>query len=600
MPIKLDRSAETVVKVTLADNSKGEGPMAEAQILIVEDESIVARNIENRLKRLGYAVPTIVSSGEDAVVQVAEMRPDLVLMDVQLTGEMDGVTAAEEIQARFDIPVVYLTACADDETLERAKISGPFGYVLKPVEATELLSAVEMALYKHRLEKRLRESETLLTAIGGQISRAIENARLYQEAQQRTGELAALNRAGQVITSSLDLDTVLPQVIAEARAMLNVEAVSILLHDTDSDELVFAAAASPASKVLVGTRMPATAGIAGWALQNGQPVLARDTRTDPRFYSRIDSLTNIDTHTLIAMPLQYKGSTIGVLEAINKVGSPFDEHDLDLALALANSAAIAIENARLYEAEREQRRLAEQSQAHLVHTEKMAALGRLAASIAHEINNPLQAVLGCMRLAEEELQGRCRVEKLERHLGVAMAETRRISAILRRMHDFYRRSREELEPTDVHTLLRSVLALSAKQLQHSNVTVECDWVDDLPIIRGNADHLRQVFLNLLINAIDAMPQGGTLHIRTTFEKGIEGSGFSEEGRFLRIAFSDTGVGIPPDVQNRLFEPFFTTKKEGTGLGLSISYGIIESHNGQMMVASQEGKGTTFTILLPAA
>jgi CheY-like chemotaxis protein len=196
--------------------------MAEAQILIVEDETIIARDIETRLKGLGYAVPAIVSSGEDAVVQAAETRPDLVLMDVQLTGETDGVTAAEEIQARFDIPVVYLTACADDETLERAKISGPFDYILKPVEATELISAVEMALYKHRLEKRLRESETLLTAIGDQISVAIGNARLYQEARQRTGELAALNRAGQVITSSLDLDIVLPQVIAEARAMLNV------------------------------------------------------------------------------------------------------------------------------------------------------------------------------------------------------------------------------------------------------------------------------------------------------------------------------------------------------------------------------------------
>jgi signal transduction histidine kinase/CheY-like chemotaxis protein len=574
--------------------------MAEAQILIVEDEIMIARDIETRLRELGYAVPTIASSGEDAIARAAETRPDLVLMDVQLTGEMGGVTAAEEIQARFDIPVIYLTTCADDETLERAKISGPLDYILKPVEATELLSAVEMALYKHRLEKRLRESETLLTAINDQISVAIGNAWLYQEAQQRTGELAALNRAGQVITSSLALDTVLPQVIAEARAMLNVEAVSILLHDTDSDELMFAAAASPASEVLVGTRMPATAGIAGWTLQNGRPVLVRDTQTDPRFYDRIDNLTRIDTRTLIAMPLRYKGTTIGVIEAINKVDGPFDEHDLDLALALANSAAIAIENARLYEAEREQRWLAEQSQAHLVHTEKMAALGRLAASIAHEINNPLQAVLGCMRLAEEELQGRCRVEKLERHLGVAMAETRRISAILQRMRDFYRRSREELEPTDVHAVLESVLALSAKQLQHSNVTVERDWVDDLPIIRGNADHLRQVFLNLLINAIDAMPQGGTLRICTAFEEGIEGSGISEEGRFLCIAFSDTGVGMSPDVQDRLFEPFFTTKKEGTGLGLSISYGIIESHNGQMMVASQEGEGTTVTILLPAA
>jgi len=193
-------------------------------------------------------------------------------------------------------------------------------------------------------------------------------------------------------------------------------------------------------------------------------------------------------------------------------------------------------------------------------------------------------------LAEEELAGRSRREKLDSHLEVAANETRRISAIVRRMHDFYRQTREQLQSVQVHNVLESVLALSAKQLQHSGVIVERAWAGRLPAVQANPDHLKQVFLNMVLNAIDAMPQGGALCIRTALEEKKPG--------LLRIEFSDTGVGMPPEVLDHLFEPFFTTKDHGAGLGLSISYGIIEAHNGQITVSSEDGAGATFVILLP--
>ena len=144
--------------------------MTNAQVLIVKDEVIVAENIRTRLLSLGYAVSAVVSSGQEAIQKAAEMHPDLVLMDIKLEGDMDGVEAAEQIRARFDIPVVYLTAYANDDTLQRAKITEPFGYILKPFEVRELQTAIEMALYKHKVESKLKQSErwlaTTLRSIG--------------------------------------------------------------------------------------------------------------------------------------------------------------------------------------------------------------------------------------------------------------------------------------------------------------------------------------------------------------------------------------------------------------------------------------------------
>lgn len=136
--------------------------MAKAQILIVEDEGVVAMEIEARLKSLGYAVSAVASSGEEAIEKTAETRPDLVLMDIKLRGDMDGVEAAEQIRARFDIPVIYLTAHADNDTLRRAKVTEPFGYIIKPFEERELYTNIEIALYKHNLEKELKENVSQL------------------------------------------------------------------------------------------------------------------------------------------------------------------------------------------------------------------------------------------------------------------------------------------------------------------------------------------------------------------------------------------------------------------------------------------------------
>jgi two-component system NtrC family sensor kinase len=425
----------------------------------------------------------------------------------------------------------------------------------------------------------------------------------------RARELAAVTKAGQAIVSSLDKEAILNVVIVEVKNLLGAEGVSVLLRESapngSGDQLVFAAATGPGTEALVGTRMPATLGIAGWALREKVPALVSDALSDPRFYSGIDIVTHLNTRSVIAVPLIVKGTASGVIEVINKAQSTFGEHDLEILETMAGAAAIAIENARLYQLEREQFRRLQQSQAQLIQAEKMAALGRLIASITHEINNPLQAVQNCLTLAGEELQGGPHPQKLQRYLDLADSEIERITNIVRRMRDFYRPTREEMQPTDVCAVLDSVLELTAKQLQNSNVRVivECDrgrvsgGAGALPMIRANPNQLKQVFLNLVLNAIDSMsPQGGTLRIRMVLDQTLQRE--HQVIPAVRAEFSDTGHGMSPEVLSQIFEPFFTTKSNGTGLGLAISYEIIRAHGGQITAASQVGGGTTFTILLP--
>lgn len=255
----------------------------------------------------------------------------------------------------------------------------------------------------------------------------------------------------------------------------------------------------------------------------------------------------------------------------------------------------------------ERQRLAQQ----LFQTEKLAAVGRLSASIAHEINNPLQAIHNSLHLL---INRPLNDEKRERYLVMAQDEVERLISIVQRMLDFYRPSREGMRPTDLHDLLEAVLSLTGKQLDTSHVRVVLDLYPRLPLVFAIGNHIKQVYLNLIFNAIEAMSDGGTLSVRTFLmdesdnqpEAGFTSisttgaAGHPIRGRSVVVEFSDTGQGIPPQDLTKIFEPFYTTRTKGTGLGLAVSYSIIEQHHGELSVSSTMGEGTTFRIRLPIA
>ena len=441
----------------------------------------------------------------------------------------------------------------------------------------------------------------LLLAIGRQIGMALRNTQLYRAARQ-VNLLKVLNAIGTAASSTLELNILLHEVLQITCQALNASDGSILLRDSDTEELIFSMALTDASEVLSGHRIPKGHGIAGWVVEHRQTVRVNNVAEDPRWYRDFDNIVGYSTRSLLAAPLVYRDIITGVIEVTNKVQGEFTEEDANLLEAVSAISSAALENARLFastlaRADELQLLYDERAriQAHMIQTEKVAALGRLAASIAHEINNPLQAIQGCLTLFTEEMNGSQRHDKLSRYLGIVESEIDRVAVIVSRMRDFSRPLREETSPTYIISALESVLDLSAKQLQHNNISVERIWPDEFPVIEANPGALRQVFLNLVLNAIDAMPNGGRLRVLVGLDQMSRGR---PPQPAIRIEFGDSGRGMSQQTLAHLFEPFFTTKENGTGLGLYISHEIITSHHGEIAVSSEIGIGTTFVILLP--
>jgi two-component system, LuxR family, sensor kinase FixL len=230
-----------------------------------------------------------------------------------------------------------------------------------------------------------------------------------------------------------------------------------------------------------------------------------------------------------------------------------------------------------------------EAQKALMLAEQQALVGRLASSLAHEVGNPLQTVLGCMGLAHEALtaDGPTRAQHL---LEVGRSELRRAATILHRLRELSRPPEpDETEPTDLNALLARVLLLTAGLFAEHGVKVVWNPAPELPPVEATPDRLRQVFLNLILNAVEAMPEGGALTVRT-----------EAAGTWVRTILADTGVGIDPSELQHLFTPFHTTRTGGMGLGLYVCKQIMDEHQGEITIESQPGQGATFTLKLPVA
>ncbi len=424
----------------------------------------------------------------------------------------------------------------------------------------------------------------LLSSIGSQIGAAVERAKLYHEAQQRSEDLAVLNEITRAVTSSLELDRVLTTSLYSMRQFLHVQAGSLILLDADSGELRFRNTLNDVETWARAEAARSDGGIIGRVLRSRDPLILNESQLDAGRGGAGDPSPELIIRNLLAVPLVVKNRALGAIVVINRADGPFTSDDVELLQFLAAAVAVAAENARLYGELADFARELERSQAQLIQAEKLAATGRLAASIAHEVNNPLQAIHNCLFLA---LNRPLTDEKKQHYLSLAQEEVERLITLVQRTLEFYRPSKGRSVSTDLNRLIDNVLALSSKRLEHGRVTVRAELQPDLPPIEAVPDQLTQVLLNLVINAIEAMPDGGELLIRSTTADGQ-----------LRIIVRDTGAGLSPDEAAKIFEPFYTTKADGTGLGLAVSYGIIQRHGGQISVVGQPGQGTTFTITLP--
>ena len=545
-------------------------------VLIVEDEAIVAEDLANKVRQLGYAVAGTTMTGEEAVELVRQLRPSLVLMDIRLAGVMDGITAAKEIHSEYKLPVLFLTAHSDADTIMRARQAEAFGYILKPFDERDLRIQIEMALYKHTAERQLFESKERLVGIN-----QILQAGLSCATEKDLGT-ACLDVAKRITQSKVGFIGDISQAEFKNLAICSTGTTDCKIHDSSGHLM------SPGTFQIHG--------IYGRVLLDGKSLFTNDPAHHP------DSIGLPEGHhsitSFLGAPLIREGRVIGLIAVANREnGYTHAEQDMLEALtpsiveAFARKRAEAALQTLNSELERrvEQRTLElQKTQRQYLHAEKLSAIGKLSASIAHEFNNPLQGILSVLK----GLKRRATLEEEDQELlDEAIHEGDRIRDLIRNLQEFNRPSPDRKTLLNLHEVLDSVLLLYKNDFKGKRISVVRHYAEHLPEIQAVSDQIKQVFLNMLTNAADACHRSGGVITLTTWQ---------ENADMVAIAIADTGIGMQPSDIDQIFQPFYTTKPEvkGTGLGLSVSYGIIKNHRGEIRVQSAPEEGATFTVLLP--
>ena len=531
-------------------------------VLIADDEPHMIVLLRRLFERDGYIVEDV-ADGKSALEQAVLLHPDLILMDVQMPGlngfEVVRRLRQNEVTAR--IPTIFITAAARDPSdVAKGLGLGADDYVLKPFNPHELLARSRSKIRAHQLEEYL---------------------------ERRNKELEALVRIGRDFNQRLQLDELLNLIMSVCAKELAAEQALLCLFDQQSHVTSWHMLnGHDFSKAQIQRSIDDPDSLLGHMLAVGEPILA--TGHDQFLFAE-------KYHSVVGTRIVHHEAVLGVIVLGHSSPDYYDTGYLRLLESITEQAALAIRNAELYAELRHYalnlenmvaERTAElrETQSQLVRSEKLASLGRLAAGIAHEVNNPLQAIRNCLELAIEDIDEDRAVDK--ELLTVAEQDVRRIRRIVSQLLDFSRPGSGELLPLDVGKIVLSVLRLVERQLQRANVKL-IKHIESTISVQINEDQFKQVILNLILNAQEAMPDGGTLVVST-----------QQHNNEVFISLTDTGVGIPEGDIAKIFDPFFSTKIEGTGLGLAVSYGIIEGHGGRIEVKSEINKGTTFTVVLP--
>lgn len=482
----------------------------------------------------------------------------------------------------------------DEDPVEiRSKLCIPI------VMGTKIIGVLD--LQSTQLEAFERYHVSALETLADQLAIAIENARLYDTINRHVDELTSLNQISQAINASLDLQETLTVITDQTIRLMNVAAASVVLHDEQRNDVWFAAASGEGAEAVIGRRIPYGQGIAGWVTESGSPVIVPDVSTDKRFFADMDRTSGFTTRSIMCVPLQTRGHTIGAIEVMNKRVGTFNQDDVSLLQAFAAPAATAIENAQLYQEKTQTIARLADTQRQLIQTAKLAAVGELAAGVAHEINNPLTSIIGLTSLVLESPN--VKLDEVARtDLNVVSTEAGRARDIVRRLLNFARADAPKRQKVDFNQLVEEAILLVYTKSVSYQIELKKS-LSQLPEMYLDVNQIKQVLVNLLNNAVYAMqdnPKPAILTVTTQLESQPVPGHPNKTAAVMVCKIKDTGPGINPEHLDNIFDPFFTTKEvgEGTGLGLSISYGIVEQHNGTISVESQPGQGATFTVTLP--
>lgn len=508
--------------------------MSAVKVLIVEDEMIIAEQVRESLEESGYHVADMVVSGEEAVKKAVLKKPDLVLMDIVLGGDMNGIEAATEIRKNLDIPVVFLTAYTDENTIQQVKVTEPYGYIIKPVKARELYTVIEMALYKHKIERELKESKqwlfTTLNSIGEGVIATDQNETI--KLMNPMAEMLTGCKRDQALGKKLQ--KVFRIVDEQTRNAIKIPTAQVL-HDGRITHLP--------EHVFLQTR-------------EGKEIPIGDCISPIK-----DDRENILGTVLV----------FSDISELKKMQEEIRRHNEDL------EALISERTTQIQELERQRSE-----------SEKLVAAGQMAARIAHEINNPLAGIKNSFRLIRDA------IPKDHPHYGYVERiekEINRIAHIVRQMFDLYRSRETEPEQISVLETIDDVVAMLEGSLRKYGAKVEIDTGNSPLRITFQENLLRQLLFNIVENAIEASPEDGTIKITACCEeKGLvmtvsdQGKGIPED--------------IGPQIFKPFFTTKNYLKESGLGLGLPVCKNIVEALGGTIDFKSQVNRGTVFQIFLP--
>lgn len=600
--------------------------MKSVRILVVEDEGLAAELLKGVLRNMGHEVCAVTAYGEDAVEKAVELRPELILMDIKLRGTMSGFEAAEKIREHLDVPVVYLTAFTDDETLARAKVTQPFGYLQKPFRSRELHSAIDIAIYRHDMERQLRQREQSYRLLADNLPGILYRHSLVDERTQLfntmheviTGytveELTVGSRCSvATIMVPEDREPVATRVQAAIAANLPFEVEYRIRHKngeiryvTEHGRPVYASDGSPLQidgmifDVTGRRRMEEE-------LQQAYATLAERKVFIESVIANIESgiiVTDLNMRITLANPYVLRLCNRSIDDIVGRhLGEVFPEIDTRIAEGVDSDEVTMqcggveqvlgfsrfnlrgfdravvghiVNFKNLTEIVRIRREMRQK--------ERLSTMGEVVARVAHEMRNPLFGMTAVGQILDMELPLEPAHKKL---MDSFLREAKRLNNLVEELLDSTRELRLNRRLVDFLRVVDASVHVCDMRAREKGVSFEMTRPARQVMLPADPEKLEQVVLNLLTNAIEASDPGTTIRVIVDVD---------HTSAVLRVI--DSGHGIKQDLFDKIFDVFYTTKKNGTGMGLSISRNIVEAHGGNLTACNNADRGAVFTLVLP--